>query len=79
MDEIKKLYLTDEEELEPNEEEDKTLDDDTDQRVEDGEVCANCGAEFVEEQGAASVCKICWPKLDGDERIGLLEAKADTR
>lgn len=39
-----------------------------------GEVCSNCGAEFIKAHGRPVMCKDCWAAASDTEREGFEEA-----
>lgn len=69
--------MTDDEELEPFEEEEELTDDEK-AEIENGECCASCGATFAEEQGEAALCTSCWDKADADGRVGFIRSNSST-
>ena len=72
--------FSDEEEIEPqeNQEPEEDVDEEDEQRIEDGELCANCGAEFEKEQGEPSFCHDCWRVASEEDRRGYIEANCET-
>ena len=75
-EELRKMVLTDEEELD-SDDEDEELNDEDDQRIEDGEVCGNCGGEFEKEQGEPALCKDCWKTTSEADHAGFIESNSD--
>lgn len=59
-------------------EEEVELDEEEQQKVDDGEICSNCGATFAEAQGVESLCSDCYKQMTPAERDELPESKSST-
>lgn len=79
---MKQWSLSDEDEIEPQEgqedEEVEELDEEDKQKIEDGEVCSNCGGTFAEAQGVESICPDCFKTMTAEDRGDLPESKSPT-
>lgn len=59
---------------EEEESEEQEYEDELAREAADGEVCSNCGAEFIKAHGRPVLCKDCWAAASDAERQGFEEA-----
>lgn len=62
-----------EEDLDPEPEE---LSEDEQAEIDNGEVCANCGGTFREEQGEPALCMQCWDAAAEADRVGYIRSNS---